>query len=410
MKLKTASTLKVRMSILIFYIAYIGVRQFLDYQKSSQETKVLKKRAVSQTVAEAENENENEAVKVHGVGLRFTKTDGGKVKFGFFHAFEFWLPAVVKVVDLIEYRKYGSDLYVYAPPEIRASTILYTIFCLIPALELGFPEDWSNPSKQDQKKHKKKDWWYKYPLYIYTVMEIITTVCAIREMTAKTASGASKLSLKAKISSLFILAVFNGGLGITASHELIHKKSILDTVVGYLLLCNVNYMHWAEEHITGHHETVATPNDPATSELNESVYSFLPKTIFHSFLSANRLEQQRLRKKDEARATRKGIAYEARKGLWKYARVDNRMLWNSVLPFVWAKVIARITRGGWAAVGLFYAQGVLSSLMLEVINYIEHYGLQREKLPDGTYEPVDPTHSWNSPHRISNALCKCLPS
>jgi len=146
-------------------------------------------------------------------------------------------------------------------------------------------------------------------------------------------------------------------------------------------------MHWGEEHLTGHHENVATPEDPATSKLNESVYAFLPRTIVGSWLSARNLEKERLRKEGKTEWT-----------------LSNRMLWNTILPMGMAAAIAKITKGGWRAVLAFYIQGVCAASMLEVVNYLEHYGLQRDKLPDGKYEPVNPTHSWNSPHRISNSL------
>nr|WP_321539671.1 fatty acid desaturase [Flavobacterium piscinae] len=42
--------------------------------------------------------------------------------------------------------------------------------------------------------------------------------------------------------------------------------------------------------------------------------------------------------------------------------------------------------------------------MLETINYIEHYGLKRKKLPSGRYERVTEKHSWNSNHILGRII------
>ena len=156
-----------------------------------------------------------------------------------------------------------------------------------------------------------------------------------------------------------------------------------------MLLWNVNYGHWLDEHLVGHHHHVATPEDPATSRLNESLYAFLPRTLYGSFMSSWNIEKKRLESQG--------------KGM-----VHNRIYWGLLLPAVWACVLARRTRN-WKVIPVFYAQGFAASCLLELVNYTEHYGLLRAQTgvdSDGNnkYEPVNPTHSWNAPHKLSNAV------
>ena len=54
------------------------------------------------------------------------------------------------------------------------------------------------------------------------------------------------------------------------------------------------------------------------------------------------------------------------------------------------------------AIGLIV--GIISFLFLETINYIEHYGLVREKTKSGRYERVQTKHSWNSNHLIGRIV------
>jgi alkane 1-monooxygenase len=161
---------------------------------------------------------------------------------------------------------------------------------------------------------------------------------------------------------------------------------VLEKVLGNILLLNVNYMHWGNEHLDGHHDQVATPEDSATSRMDESLYHFLPRTYFGTYWSAWKLELKRIEREGGSKL------------------LNNRMIAYALAPLAWGALLAKATGGGAKALGMFYAQGLGGSLILEMVNYIEHYGLVRDKLEDGSYEPVQPVHSWNAPQRLSNAF------
>lgn len=177
--------------------------------------------------------------------------------------------------------------------------------------------------------------------------------------------------------------ICTGGIGITVAHELIHKSDRLDRLAGQLLLLNVAYMHFYIEHLVGHHGKVATPDDPASARLGESFYRFLPRTVLGSWRDAWAIERERL----------------ARLGL-PVRSARNRMLWYAVLPVGYA--VALGLAFGPAAMPFFAAQAVVGFSLLELVNYLEHYGLARQALPSGRYERVTVMHSWSSDMRLTN--------
>lgn len=181
------------------------------------------------------------------------------------------------------------------------------------------------------------------------------------------------------------LSICTGSLGITYAHELVHRSSAWERALGEVLLTTVSYAHFAVEHVFGHHRHVATPHDPATARLGESLFRFLPRTITGSVASAWRIEAERQRRR--------------RRAVWHPA---NRMVrYGAVQVVMYAAVWLGL---GPTAVALLAGQALAAVLQLEIINYIEHYGLERRRLADGRYEPVQPWHSWDSHHRLSNWL------
>ncbi|GIV40276.1 MAG: alkane 1-monooxygenase [Thermonema sp.] len=184
--------------------------------------------------------------------------------------------------------------------------------------------------------------------------------------------------------------VVTGGIGITVAHELGHKNNRYDQWMAQLILMTVCYMHFFIEHNHGHHVHVATPKDPATARRGESFYRFWWRTVTGSFRSAWNIEKERLTK--------------AGKPAWS---AHNRMLWYMVLPllylaFLFGTVSLLVDRLAWEVIPFFFAQSIVAFSLLEVVNYVEHYGLQRRQLSNGRYERVRPIHSWNASHMISN--------
>lgn len=181
-----------------------------------------------------------------------------------------------------------------------------------------------------------------------------------------------------------------GGIGINVAHELCHRKARLDRALAEALLTSVHYAHFAVEHVHGHHKNVATPLDPATARSGESVYGFVPRSVIGGLRSFWAIEGEL--------AGRKGYgAFDLRNRRLRY-------------PLVWALLALAVGLGlGAVALGVFVVQGVIAFVMLEVINYLEHYGLERQETRPGRFERVQPHHSWNSAHRLSNWYLFGLP-
>jgi len=173
-----------------------------------------------------------------------------------------------------------------------------------------------------------------------------------------------------------------GGLGITVAHELAHRASSLDRIIAKALLVMVGYGHFVIEHVRGHHVRVATPEDPATAPRGMSVYRFIVRSVVGSFAHAWRLEAMRLQHQGRS--------------AWSAA---NWTLTGSVLAVALLVLAAWV--GGVKAATLFAFQAAWAVVLLEVINYIEHYGLQRRPVGD-RYEAVGAEHSWNADFTISN--------
>lgn len=181
------------------------------------------------------------------------------------------------------------------------------------------------------------------------------------------------------------LGMASGAIGITFAHELIHRPGKWERALGEVLLASVSYPHYAIEHVYGHHRYVGTRRDPATSRLGETLYRFLPRTVFGSVRSAWDLERRRLLKRQHT--------------MWSWRNRFLRYVLTQAL--IYAVLFAWL---GAAGVIAFATQALVAVLLLETINYIEHYGLERKELSPGRYEPVLARHSWNSSHRVSNWL------
>lgn len=180
----------------------------------------------------------------------------------------------------------------------------------------------------------------------------------------------------------FAVGTATGGMGITIAHELGHRASRLDRALAKVLLVSVGYGHFYVEHVRGHHVRVATPEDPATAPLGMSVYRFIPRTVIGSFAHAWRLERMRLQRKGRS--------------AW---HPSNWALTGSALSLALLALAAVVS--GTSGALLFGLQAVWAVVLLEVINYIEHYGLRRRCI-DGRYEPVREEHSWNADYTVSN--------
>ncbi len=183
-----------------------------------------------------------------------------------------------------------------------------------------------------------------------------------------------------------------GGSIINVAHELGHRSSKIAQFHSRAALLSVSYMHFTIEHNRGHHVNVATPADPATSKQNQTLYAFWAQTLVGSYHSAWRIEKRLLEK--------------AGQPVWSR---HNEMLWFAVLPMVFVTLLTAgfsVWAGyvTWIVPVFFCLQSLIAILLLESVNYIEHYGIVRREISPGKYERVNPLHSWNGSQLISNLV------
>jgi len=187
-----------------------------------------------------------------------------------------------------------------------------------------------------------------------------------------------------KIGLAFTMAMVSG-IAINTAHELGHKRASLERWLSKVALAQSGYGHFFIEHNRGHHVRVATPEDPASARLGESFWAFLPRTVWGSLTSSWHLERERL--------ARTGS------GPWTY-RNDILNAWAMTVVLY----VVLIAVFGWVVLPYLLIQSVVGASLLEVVNYLEHYGLRRQRREDGRYELTRPEHSWNSNNVASNVL------
>ena len=222
--------------------------------------------------------------------------------------------------------------------------------------------------------------WYRLITLIWVPLQIITVFGLIFY-----ATRAPHLGGWEKVFLFFGVGVITGTVGINYSHELMHQRNRLERLWADLLLAMVLYSHFRSEHLLVHHRYVATPRDPVTALYNEGFHRFYPRVLRQSLKSAFRAEAAMLARKDKPWT-------DLSNPFFKY--------WALQASFLLAALIL----GGWAGLGLFLVQAGVAIWQLELVNYIEHYGLTRKHLGDGKYEHVQPRHSWNASHKASNWL------
>ncbi|SLN35005.1 alkane 1-monooxygenase [Pseudooctadecabacter jejudonensis] len=222
--------------------------------------------------------------------------------------------------------------------------------------------------------------WYRAITIVWAPLQFITLFGILWYVTA---SG--HLSGLEMFGLFFGIGVISGTIGITYAHELCHQRPKLERWMGDILLAMVLYSHFRSEHLLVHHRYVATPRDPVTARYNEGFHRYFPRVLRQQPVSAFKAEAAML--------ARKKLPWHDRSNpFWKYAALQLGMLTLAVLI------------GGWIGLGLFAWQAFIAIWQLELVNYVEHYGLTRKHLGDGKYEHVKPHHSWNASQLASNWL------
>ena len=183
----------------------------------------------------------------------------------------------------------------------------------------------------------------------------------------------------------FGVGVITGTVGINYSHELMHQKNRTERWLGDVLLSMVLYSHFRTEHLLVHHRYVGTPRDAVTARYNEGFHRYFPRVLREGLRSAFQAEKDMLARKDLPWS-------DLSNPFFRYWALQGAML------------LLALGLGGWVGIALFLWQAFIAVWQLELVNYVEHYGLTRKHLGDGKYEHVMPHHSWNAAHKASNWL------
>lgn len=181
------------------------------------------------------------------------------------------------------------------------------------------------------------------------------------------------------------LGVILGANGINVAHELGHRKNIVEKLLGKMLLIPSHYTHFFIEHNHGHHLHVSTPNDPSTAKYNQTLYAFWWQTVSGTYREAWKI-QSKLNEIDKR----------------PFYSIKSDMFWFTIIQIGYMALIYNFFGPKGALVALF--AGIVGFLVLETVNYIEHYGLKRNLLPSGRFERVSEKHSWNSNHVLGRIV------
>jgi alkane 1-monooxygenase len=257
------------------------------------------------------------------------------------------------------------------------ATPIFSFVC-IPILELIFPVDTDNlqPSEAESKlKRKVFDWL----LYLNLPLVYGITIYGLFVVSSTTLQTYEFVGL------IISVGIVLGVNGINVAHELGHRQTTKERFLGKALLLPSFYMHFYIEHNFGHHLHAATPEDPATARYNQSVYSFWFTSTIRQYFSAWKIQNKLLKNNNQS-----------------FFSIKNDMFWYVIFQVTYLTIVALIF-GTTALIFALFA-GIVGFILLETVNYIEHYGLLRLPTKSGRYERVKEMHSWNSNHVIGRIV------
>lgn len=249
---------------------------------------------------------------------------------------------------------------------------------VIPLLELVIKPDNRNLSAAEEElaKHNTA---YDYFLFAIVPLQYTALFCFLYQVSFVTQPVVDV------VGKTLVMGLLCGTFGINVGHELGHRVHQREQTLAKLLLLTSLYLHFFIEHNRGHHKHVATPQDPSSARYGEVVYAFYFRTLVFSYISAWQIAAREVRKKG-----------------FKTFSLHNEMLQYQIIQVVLVVTIGLLF--GWMSAFLFMAAAFNGILLLETVNYIEHYGLQRKAIADGKWERALPQHSWNSNHVIGRMM------
>lgn len=283
-------------------------------------------------------------------------------------SFKYLTPLLVYVGAIQSFTSYGLACYI---------PLIYS-WVIIPLLELLFRADAGNLSEAEEQLAKANRG-YDYILYLVVIMEFPILYLFLYSMQDPA------LSIPDIIGRTASMGMVCGIFGINVGHELGHRKKPYEQWLAKASLLISLYMHFFIEHNKGHHKRVATPEDPSSARKGEMVYSFWIRSIIFSYFSAWQIANHDSRKKGYAALS-----------------IHNEMLQIHIIQLSWILLIGILF--GFPILVYYLAAAFMGILLLETVNYIEHYGLSRKKLDSGNYERAMPQHSWNSDHVLGRLM------
>lgn len=282
--------------------------------------------------------------------------------------YKYFSPVSIYLLALLSFSLHGW--FTWLP-------MLYA-WLLLPMIELFIKPDQYNMDAAEEELAKNNRL-YDYLLYIIVIIQYAALVYFLFAMKQ---TGLQWWEIMGRIFSMGLLC---GTFGINVAHELGHRVNKYEQLMAKALLATSLYMHFFIEHNKGHHKNVATPEDPSSARYNEPVYFFYFRTIIFSYISAWKIANEDARKK--------GFNVFSLRNEMIQAQLIQLALLAGILFFF-----------GWLICLYFIGAAFIGITLLETVNYIEHYGLQRKQTSKGNYERAMPSHSWNSNHILGRIM------
>ncbi|WP_452221617.1 alkane 1-monooxygenase [Lacinutrix salivirga] len=251
-------------------------------------------------------------------------------------------------------------------------------FILLPILEVVLPVDDSN-LKEEASHNKLKNNLFDWLLYLNVPIVFGLLIYTLNLVTSQV------LETYEFVGFAFSIGIVLAINGINVAHELGHRQTTNERFLGKALLLPSFYMHFYIEHNYGHHLHAATPEDPATARYNQSVYSFWFTSTFRQYFKSWSIQNTLLKNNNQS-----------------FFSIKNDMLWFTIFQVAYLLVVFLVF--GFNGFVFALASGIIGFILLETVNYIEHYGLLRLKTKSGRYERVKQMHSWNSNHVIGRIV------
>lgn len=281
-----------------------------------------------------------------------------------FRALKYLLPLILYAGAIRSFFSHG--IIVWFP--------LLLAWFIIPLAELFIKSDPTNLNSAEEEL-ARSDKFYDIILYLIVPLQYIALYFFLKNISDPL------LQWYDIIGRIWVMGLLCGVFGINVGHELGHRVNKFEQFLAKALLLSSLYMHFFIEHNKGHHKRVATPEDPSSARYGEWIFAFYFRSVIFSYFSAWNIANSDVKKKGKP-----------------VLSLSNEMIQFHLIGIVFVAIIFLVF--GWLTTLYFLAAATIGFLLLETVNYIEHYGLQRKIIGEGKYERAMPAHSWNSDHVI----------